>query len=263
VEALDRTAFLVATATCAKPARQLLDSGQPYKTALGLRVLGASRAEGAATILTAFHASGKAVEAKKADGLDGMEVRMQEEMVDSNEGERRRQAIRLGALSGLGHLGSKEAGAALAQARKTHVAGRLDPKKYEDRLSNENLLYQQALVSALRCGDEAVAADVVEVLMENIYLVARARTEANKPKDRLERVHNDIGWELVWQRDLYRQVNAAPAAVLPALAKALAAEKDRRVAPIALAVFAGRDLPDEARVALRASPHEAVRLLAR
>ena len=262
VEGLDRVACPVLTREIGKIARQLLESGLAYKAALGLRVLGASRASGAVGTLASFLASGKVVEVETKTDLDDHEALLQQvEMMDSTQQARRQQAIRLAALAGLGHLGSKDARAELTQACKANAAGRLDPNKHEDQLSNENLLYQQALVSALRCGDETLAAEVVEMLMENIYVVARARTEANKSDDILAQVHSQIGWELRWQRDLYRQINAAPASVIPALAKALAAVKDRRAALIALAVFSGRELPDEARAALQGSPHQAVRLL--
>jgi hypothetical protein len=262
VQTFDRTAFPAVTAEHAAPARHLLESGCAYKTALGLRILGASRTADAAATLAAFHASGKPAPRQAGEGLDTADLRMREGLVDAGEEQRRETAIRLAALAGLGHLGSAEAGAALAQARPRHAAGRLDPKAYEDRLAPANLLHQQAAVSALRCGDPAVAGEVVELLLENVYLIARARTEANKPKDRLARVHEAIGWELAWQQDLYRQLQAAPESVLPALAQALAAAADRRVTLIALAAFAGRDLPEDARAALRQSPHEPLRLLA-
>lgn len=266
VEKLDRNVFTLVTPTGGETARQLIASGQPYKTALGLRVLGASRTEGAVETLEAFLTSGEVArrtESRSAAALGGRQEWMQTEMVDSIEAERRCQAIRLAALAGLGHLGSTEAGDVLAQARKDLRTGRLDPARFEDQLSNDNLLYQQALVSALRCGDTTVASELTDTLMEIVYLIARARTEANKPDDRLERLHRAIGWHLVWQRDLYRHINAAPATVLPALAAAVAEQTDRRAVVIALALFAGRQLPDDARDALRKSPQEAIRLLAR
>ena len=124
------------------------------------------------------------------------------------------------------------------------------------------MLYQETLLAILRCGDGSAAGPVVDMLMENIYLVARARTEANKTDERLERIHAAIPRALAWQQRLYHKLNRVPDTVLPELARRIAAEADRRVIAIALAAFADRPLPEEVKEILLSSQHAPVAALA-
>ena len=255
-EELGVAAVSFADKTFVAPAWKLVGSGLPYKTALGLRVIGACRVDGAHEILAKFHASGK-----PEAGLDDPS-NTQTNVVIPSEAEDRRLAIRLGALAGLGHLGSSEALAKLRAALREHNPGKPAPEAYLDTLGNDNMLYQETLLAMLRCGDGSAAGPVVDMLMENIYLVARARTEANKSDERLERIHAAIPRALTWQQRLYHELNIVPDTVLPELARRIAAEADRRVIAIALAAFADRPLPEEVKEILLSSPHAPVAALA-
>jgi uncharacterized membrane protein len=252
-----------------KAARELIKSGHPYKTALGLALLGRSKAVDAAALLGRFYETGKPQEAaaKKDDigeglmeapGATGNKPVLPEDAKDMAT------AIRQGALLGLGHVGDAAALAILRKAMDAlRGAGAPKPKEYADVLTRDNRLYQQAVMSALRCGDETAAKPMVETLMENIYIVARARNESNKSKDILARVQSQVGAALVWQREMYRQLAQVPDTVRPALAACLAAEKDRRVIYPAYAVFGGRPALPEASALLKKSPVPAVAALGR
>lgn len=255
----------LADASFAPTAEALVKSGQPYKTALGARLLGVTQVAGAETLLATLAAKGLPAGAPKdelvGEGGDGGEGGGK--LVLPAEQTQRQVAIQLGALAGLGHLGDARALPALKDAVKRHAAGAPKPKDYSDVLTDENRLYQQAVVSALCCGDDGAAPLVVAAIMEDIYTLCRARMEANKPKDRLAKVHGTVGAQYAWRQQLNAQLPRAPVSVLPAMAKRLAAEPDRRVAEIALALFAGRVAPaaDLAGI-LKAAPVPVVRALA-
>jgi uncharacterized membrane protein len=250
-----------------KAARDMIKSGKPFKTALGLALLGSTKAADAAELLGRFYEAGKVQAAAGGAGGDdlmdrtgvaGMKPVLEK---DANE---IKTAIRSGALIGLGQLGDGAAQAILLKAvAGLRGAGAPRPKEYADILTSDSRIFQQALMSALRCGDESAAEPLVEALMENIYIVARARNEANKPKDRLEKVQAQVGAQLTWQREMYRQLALVPDSVRPVLAKRLAAEKDRRVTPLAFAVFGGRTVLVENSAVLKKSPIPAVAALAR
>ncbi len=252
-----------------KPAREMIGSGQPYRTALGLALLGGARAADAAAVLGRFYETGKpkAAAVKEDAGgsalLDGPGGGGMKPVLE-RDANAMLTAIRGGALAGLGQVGD---GAALTVVRKAVAglqgAGAPRPKEYADVLSSDNRLYQQALVSALRCGDESAAGPLVDALLENIYIIARARNEGNKGKDRIAKVQALVDGELVWQREMYRQLAQVPDKVRPALATRMAAEKDRRVTPLAFAVFGGRAAPAEAEALLAKSPVPAVAALVR
>lgn len=250
--------------TFAKAAAALVGSGQPFKTALGLRLLGLSAAPGAAERCAAFYTSGRAVTVEKDELALDEGALLAEKMVTVEAAHAAEMAIRHGALAGLGALGSPEAAAVLAPiVARLRGEGRMEPTAWVDLLEDKHRLYQEALVAALRCGDEALAGEAVAMLLENRYLVARARTEENKPDERLERLRKAIPATLAWQQYLYRQLQRVPDPVLSAMAQAVANSTDKRITPVALALCAGRSLPAAARGALAKSPVPAVSALAR
>ena len=266
-EALQAAAWPVVGSGAEKAARELIRSGQLGKTSLGVALLGASHARDAATVLGRFYETGKPQAASKseegviADLLEGTRPARVEPVLDL-EGGAHATAIRLAALAGLGHLGTAEALPTLRKAVNALCgAGAPRPKDYAEALTDENRLYQQAAVSALRCGDEASAAPVVDAVLENIYVLARARGEEHKAKDRPLKSQSLIGEEVAWQRELYRQLATVPDSVRPALARRIAAEQDRRVTALALAVFGGRPLSADLASILKTSPVPAVATL--
>ena len=108
-----------------------------------------------------------------------------------------------------------------------------------------------------------MASALVRELMENIYVMARARMEKNKIKERIQAAHAQVSSNISWQQHLYLQLNSSSKTALPALARAIAAVPDRRVAPLALTVFAGRKISTHVRKELAKSPVRGVAALAR
>lgn len=271
----DATEALTAAADAAPPAesadtrRRLLASGLPHKVALGAAVPLAAPTPDDCRALQELYRSGTAPAAAAdptaelddtdADSGDLPKV----ELVSAQDQMRHVTAIRLGALAGLGRTGLPANQEFLrATVAALAATGAPKPREYADVITDENRLYQQALLAGLRCGDAQAAGPLVAALMENVYALIRARMEANKPKDRLQRVQAAYGPGVVRQRELCRQLTQVPDSVLPALAARVAAETDRRVFPLALATFAGRTLPAEAAAALARSPVPEVRALA-
>lgn len=259
----------LADAACVPVAEALLKSGMPYKTALGACLLGAAKAPGAEELLAPLVAKGEPVGAPKDDlggGADldkGADAGMGGgKLVLPAEQQQRQVMIKLNALAGLGLMGDARALPSLRDAVKRHAAGAPKPKAYVDVLTDDNRLYQQAVLAALCCGDEGAVGSVVDGLLENIYTIARARNEGNKTKDRLKKVHETLPAQLAWRQTLYAQLPTVPDSVLPAVARRLAAEKDRRIAEIALPLLAGRQLSPEVAAILKASPIPAVAALA-
>ena len=155
--------------------------------------------------------------------------------------------------------------AAALRAKLAELApeGAFKPKAYLDVLTDQHKTYQEALIGLLLAGDAKAAPDAVAALLDDLYLISRARTELNKSKERLERVHKTIPDALAWQQEMYRKLNGAPESVSTALAQAVAAQKDRRIEAIAWAAFAGRTLTPEEKQILGRSEVPSVRALAR
>lgn len=267
VEEIGLAVVPFAPAESAKAAQALLATGLPYKTALAARVLGAARAAGSVAILEALYRSGEPPKpaAAGADDLDldkGLTAIPTLKAVPPKEQAQMQTAIRLAALQGLGAIGDAPALAVVRKAVADLAGdGAPKPKEYADTLSDANRLYQEALLAALRCGDDRAAAPLVGCLLENVYMISRARTEANKSKDRLARLQQNLPALIAWQQSLCRELRLLPDRVLPAVAEQVAGVQDRRVAPVAFAAFAGRALPAPAAAALAKSPVPAVAAL--
>jgi hypothetical protein len=112
-------------------------------------------------------------------------------------------------------------------------------------LSDENRLYEQAMVSRLCCGESEVAGEVVDLLLENLYLMSRARLYWDIVNQKPTRAQEALPQARAWQQELYERLQTVPESVLSALAKRLAAEQDWRVTPIAFAALACRNLPQD------------------
>ncbi len=268
--AIGRNAWMHTYARLAGPARKLIASGQLGKTILGLYLLGASRKPGTEKTLARFWTTGAVTERNDPDD-DDLDLGDDDDMgvpkmkvVTPQRATAAKYNIQLAALSGLGNMRTKEAASALRNALKTlRGPGRVLPEKYPELLTDENRLYQQCLVSLLRCGDAAAAKALVRELMENVYVMARARMEKNKVKERIQAAHAQVSSNISWQQHLYLQLNSSSETALPALARAIAAVQDRRVAPLALAVLADRKISTHVRKELAKSPVPGVAALAR
>lgn len=233
-----------ADAASAQVGTALLASGLPYKTALGLRLLGASPDPAAIATLAAFLKSGEPRAPAAGHGDDplthGMEAGSAMKAVLPAEQARQALAIRLGALAGLGGHGAAALPALRAALAAATPTGKPRPTEYADVLTDDQRLYQGALLANLRAGDPAAAPLLVDALLEDIYILARDRSERNKSKDKLQRLQAEEAALAVWIDEYLQCLPTLPDAVLPAFATRCAAEGDPRVARLALAAFAGR-----------------------
>lgn len=249
-------------------AEKLAASGRLHKTALGLRVLGMANAPNAESALERYYASGKLSEVEKGEAPKlSVESLMTPSPEASPAGEDAGQVIRHAAVAGLANLQDGKALQVLQGiVRRTAEEGRYRgthlEHNFEEIISGPRRLHQEAVLGMLRCGEAGAAEEVVDFLIENIYVYIRARMERNKPEDRLDRVIASVGSSMDWQQQLYETLATVPDGVLPALARRIASAEERRIAPAALAVFAGRKLPPELAAILRKSTVPAVAALA-
>jgi len=253
--------------------KRLTDSGQPNKTALGLLALGASRADGALETLVRFYRTGKPRETAKPEeeepaGTDALH-RIDLKPGAEQAAELATRDIRFAAMHGLGALGSAKGLDFLRnELKRLAVEGRYStepgkPDTYRDTFTDEHMLYQEALLAALRCGDETAAEPLVEAMLINVYITLRARIERNKPEDQVAKALAALPGELAFMTSLSHRLTVLPEKVFPAMARAFAAKTDRRVAQPAMAVFAGRPLTNELKAILRESPVATVSELGR
>jgi hypothetical protein len=253
-----------ADASFAPLARKLVQSGKPHKTALGLRVLGMAGDDQAIEVMERFYGKGWGGQSPAGDTSAGA---LDLSLPGGQRGDDPVPAIRQAAVAGLANLKSEKALAVLRRIAKERAeAGRYkepgNPNYFQDVISDENRLYQEAVLGILRAGDASVAGEVIDFWLENLYVYIRARMERNKPEDKLNRIAAAIGPAMDWQQELLEKMATAPDRALPALATRIATEKERRVTAIALALFAGRELQPDVAEALRRSPVAAVRALA-
>jgi len=156
--------------------------------------------------------------------------------------------IRHAAVIGLGVRGDSAALPLLRKAMSTlGTEGRFPLDKTPDVLTPAHRDYQNAVVSALLCGDATVAESVVDFLLVNESLAARSETEENQRPE-----------VVAWQRQLLRRMTRTPDLVLPALAERIAREENNSITATAIAVFGGRRLPEETARQLAVSPVAAV-----
>jgi len=253
---------------CADDASAMVRPGTPSKALVGLRLLGKSRSPNALEILR--HATEKGRLKEIADGLaDELDIGDPTGALDvsalvnpARAGPGLESKIRLAALAALGDYGDREALPALKKAMEAQSAGALRQRGGANALNENHRFYQEAVLSRLRCGDGTVAAEVVDILLENRYMMARARMYVDIVNNQPTAAQKALPQLIQWQQQLYERLQTVPGSVLPALAQRIAAEKDWRVTPIAFAAFAGKPLPVEVRASLRGSALEMVRELA-
>lgn len=151
----------------------------------------------------------------------------------------------------------------MAKAEGLAATGAFKENKYADVLTEAHKAYQQALMDAALAGNEKAVQQLVNALMDNLYLISRARTERNKPSEKRKAARQGVASVHDWNRAIWKQLNTASPVVLTNLASAIASVKDHRVEVIALAVFAGRAIPADASAALQASSVPAVKALSK
>jgi uncharacterized membrane protein len=242
----------VADKSVADVATQLIEVNMPGKRAVGLAMLGASNAPGALATLKSYLDNPQLDD--EAPGEDGGDV-LKPTMDMAEIG---RPLVRLAALRGMGNLRDSKAIPFLKAALKSFnvpkfAAGHPTPENFLDTMPMEIKVYEQAVLSSALCGDDTSAGTLIDCLQENRYIIARARMEKNKPKDRLEQVQKNYPAINDWQKNLLRQLENIPAAVHPAIAKRLAKETDPRIIQISDAIFAGKKITPEVSAVLKMS----------
>lgn len=253
-----------ADAACGANATLLTKSSLPGKTALGLGLLGAAKAPGAFAILAnaynnpEIQSAAPAVSAESETVLDARNLAS----MATPESDQLAQLVRRAAAIGMGWLGSPEAAERLQQIRQDTAGAMPDPRQFTE-LKPELQLHEQALLALARCGEATVAGELIDLLIENRYIIVRQRihetpisaTKAKAAKEHLSVILN-------WQQTLLEQLATLPASARTALAVRLAKEADPAVISVALAAFAGPPAPsDNARTILKASLLPAVRAL--
>lgn len=254
----------------ADAAEVLKNSEQTNKISLALRIYGKIKSEQTKTLLENALKNGDIDRGEEEDPLGGGD-KLIEDPKD------RAHAIRLGALEGLGNLGDADdvalIGEYVVQYRKT----RLNPATYPKTTSQDDELYQESLVAALRCGDAAAAGPAIDAILQNRYLFIYLTVILDQPLEdpsaaeayklehaRVMRILNRVQSR---HEQLTQQLINLPDSVLPALAQRIATEDDPRVIPLAYAIFGkglngGRKLPNAAVEALKKSKQAAVAELA-
>lgn len=246
-------------------AEKLIASGKPGKTAMGLRLLGASGAAGAGDTLTRFLASG-AVAKVAPDALPGTDGLSTELLSVATPGQQDAAAslIRLAALEGLVSLGDPKALPAIRKAIAASEPGgkfdRIEGDKGTEAymITTGNRLYQTGLLAALACGDAEAGGPLADALLGNVYVASRARSGYGGPKEAEKSVEGSLGYVLAWQAQVHTMLRRGAVERLAPLAKAVAAIDDIRIVPSACAAFGGRPLTPDIKQALKTSKVKAV-----
>jgi len=227
-------------------------SGRPHKALLGLRLIGKCRAPEALDLLSGCLKEGQLPEKEldtDADGGDGLTAGLGV-LTDPEMGTRNLSLdVRLAAVMGLGDLANPKAVPVLLKAAKDH--------------SQDKALSQEALLSRLRCGDASASDEAVSMLLSNQYEISAARFYVDVVTGKQTPGQKAVPGNLRRQQQLYTRLSTVPARVLPALAKRIAREEDWRVAAVAFAAFARKQLPPEAKSLLTQSRVSAVAALGR
>jgi len=249
LEAVDAYAQAIrryAGAEALAAARLLIESGLPHKVSLGLRVLGQCAPAARETLLTALRTGEPPGGDDDDGGLGGLGGDLLGGGKMTTDPAYMAYAVRLGALEGLGNLGDAAAIPHLRRYRQQISRSVSNPADFPTVPTQEDELNLAALLALVRCGDAAAAAPAVDALMELYYVMVRNMTVVDLPQYARKSYQAQQLIAKLWKtyprvrsRDalLYRQLATVPPAVLPALAKRLAAETPPRAALPAFAAF--------------------------
>ena len=260
-------------------AKALIASGHSAQVPLGLRLLGLSHAPGAKELLLAAYANGRVESASRsrAPSVDEVlddAVGHKSTMGDSdfNPGPAKAnveqiKAVQLAALEGLGWLGDPAPLTVLREALRKCPLRAIPTGEFRDSFTDADEQGETAMVAALRCGDIAIAAHVVDMWMQNLYTLATMKISDAGAKTKRADQAIQINRLTAAQVRLTASLENLPTAVLPALAQRVAVEKDQWIIPLAFAMFGqpfnnGRVLPTEVTTTLRQAKLPAVAALA-
>ena len=260
--------------------KALIESGHSAQVTLGLRLLGFSHAPGAKEFLLAAFANGRVDSAAgrsrplSVDDVLDAAVGHQSSLGDSdlNPGAAKvnleqTKAVQLAALDGLGGLGDPSTIPFLREVMHKYPLRAMPPGDFSDSFTDADEQGETAMVAALRCGDIAIAAPVVDLWLQNLYTLATMKISDAGAKTKRADQALQLNRLTAAQVRLTAALENLPAAVLPALAQRVAVEKDRWIVPLAFAMFgrpfnSGRVLPAEVTAILRQAKLPAVAALA-
>jgi len=260
-------------------AKALIESGHSPQVTLGLRLLGLSHAPGAKEFLRTAFANGRVDSAGRSrppsvDEVLDDAVGHPSTLGDSdlNPGAAKvnieqTKAVQLAALEGLGWLGDPTIIPSLHEVMRKCPLRTVPPGDFCDSFTDSDEQGETAMVAALRCGDIAVAAPVVDLWMQNLYTLATMKISDAGAKTKRADQAIQISRLTAAQARLTAGLENLPAPVLPALAQRVAMEKDRWIVPLAFAMFGrpfnnGRVLSTEVTAILRQAKLPAVAALA-
>jgi uncharacterized membrane protein len=243
-------------------AERLIGSEQTHKASLGLRVLGGTKSKAASATLAEVLETGEIGEGEEA---------LDEPGSATQDPGYRAFALRVGALEGIGRLGDPALLPAVRAFRDEAAKSASKLGSLPTMLTQEDELYQEAVIASLRCGDAAAAGAAIDALLMNRYLFIQMTAvldeKMQEPNERQilmkKRVAGEIPHQVLRMGQLPLRVVGVPDTVLIALAKRIAAEKDPKIITLAMIIFGancnpGRTWPAGVGEALRTSPHAAV-----
>ena len=245
-------------------AETLVASGKPGKTAVGLRLLGATRTAAGADRLLRLLASGKPETAAAAAANPAGDLLSPEVVSAATPKQQETDAafIRQAALEGLARRGDPAALPAIRAAiAGSRPRGRFDAVEAY-AITADHRLHQAALVAAVACGDADAAAPLAAAILGTPHVASRARSGWNGPKESETGMEGSLPFILGWQGELHAMLRGIPVDRLVPLAAAIAAVDDIRIVPGACAAFGGRPLAPSSREAIRTSTIKGVAALA-
>lgn len=250
---------------CAPVAQAMIASGLPHKAGLGLRLLGLAKADNARAILE------KALESGELDNEPGEDLLAAPDTAGEMGPEQRMLAIRLAAIEGLGNLGSADAIPALRAAQKRYYV-KEPPRGGESAplVKPETMLYEEAVLAALRCGDVEAAGPAVDVLLGLRYRFFHTIVALDQPEYEFnettklmkKRAWEGVARQLGQEQYAVGELSGLPDAVLPALAARLATEDDPHAAMLAFSAFGNRAVSPAVAAVMRRSHVQAIADLA-
>ena len=224
--------------------KQMVATGRPGKVALGLRLLGFARGEGAGAEFPKY--------LRELAGTTSMDAMNDPSQIGNAE------RILVGAVQGAGDLGDVKNLAMVTQIGKglsKQLPADGDMSATGDMREEA---YQHTILSRLKLGDESAAVQLVEVVLKNILLIEQYRNYQDMmlvTKDDVAAIQGKRRAEtklpVLYERHnaLLAGVSDVPVGAIAPLAAALAERHDALFLPFAFAAFsprAGRVLDEPA-----------------
>jgi len=246
VASIDAAVAPYLDATLAPLATQLIKTGQTHKASLGLRLLGGTRVTSDAKVLEDALENGDAGEGENTGGLDDAGGGVPQDPAY------RTYVLRLGALEGLGRRGDPAALPLVNKYRAEFAKTRCKLADHPSAVTQDEELYQEAVLAALRCGDADAAAPALDALWLNRYIFVQMSgildQQLQEPDPHMLLVKKRVAQEIPRQQQRIAQqqlkMSKLPDNVLTALAARISADRDPKIAALAQLVFGSNANPD-------------------